>query len=243
MRLILMRHGDCKGLNEGIINGWKDLPLTAKGKKEAVKAAENITKLLGNVKVDKIYSSYLSRTNDTALIFADAINFKGKVKKDIRLNERHYGMFQGMVKEDAMSFKEYNTLSLSDKRLDNKLIPENDIRHNATLNEYSMKLKKPIKKIEGIIPRSESVLDVEERLIEFLKDEILIKSNENKTIVIVSHANPIKLAVKYLEGLTFKKTSKLRFATCSMKIYDMRYKDEKYEIVSEYNINKEWEEV
>jgi hypothetical protein len=47
--------------------------------------------------------------------------------------------------------------------------------------------------------------------------------------------------VKKLEGLTFKKTSKLRFATCGMKIYEMRYVNNNYEIVSEYNINKEWE--
>ena len=122
MRLILMRHGACKGLSENIINGWRDFPLNSKGKKEPLTAAKNIEKLLGNVKIDKGYSSYLSRAYDTANIFAGELKFKGKIKQDLRLNERHYGMFQGMKKEDAMMFKEYNTLSLSDKRLDNKLI-------------------------------------------------------------------------------------------------------------------------
>ena len=28
MRVILMRHGYCKGLKEGVINGWRDFPLT-----------------------------------------------------------------------------------------------------------------------------------------------------------------------------------------------------------------------
>lgn len=240
MRLIVMRHGYCKGLTEGVINGWRDFPLTAKGKKEPVTAANNVVKLLGNIKVDKAYSSYLSRTYDTANIFLGELKFKGKVKQDLRLNERHYGMFQGMKKEDAMKYKEYNTLSESDKRLDNKPIPENAVRRADTLNEYSMKLKKPIKKLEAIIPLSESVLDVEARVNEFLEKEILTKANENKTILIVSHANPVKLIAKSLEGLSFKKTTKLRFATCGMKIYDMRYKNDKYEIVTEYNINKEW---
>ena len=141
MRIILMRHGYCKGLKEGVINGWRDFPLTAKGKVEPVTAAENIVKLLGQVKIDKAYSSYISRTFDTACIFTEALKFKGKVKQDLRLNERHYGMFQGMKREEAKTFKEYNTLSDSDKRLDNRLVPENDVRRAATLNEYSEKLK------------------------------------------------------------------------------------------------------
>lgn len=242
MRIILMRHGHCKGLDEGIINGWRDFPLTAKGRREPVQAAKNIEKLLGKVKIDKVYSSYLLRTYDTADIFSKELNYKGKIKQDIRLNERHYGMFQGMKKEDAKAFKEYNTLSDSEKRLDNKLVPENNVRRDATLNEYSMKLKKPIKKIENIIPYSESILDVEKRVNEFLDSEIFIKANENKTILIVTHANPAKLVTKRIDKLTYKETSKVRFATAALKIYDMRYNETTgYEVVSEYNINKEWE--
>ena len=241
MRVILMRHAYCKGLKEGIINGWRDFPLTAKGREEPITAAENIVKLLGKIKIDKAYSSYTSRTYDTAVIFTETLKFKGRVKQDLRLNERHYGMFQGMSKEDARAFKEYNTLSESDKRLDNKLVPENSVRRAATLNEYSEKLKKPVKKIESIIPYSESILDVEQRVSQFIDEQVLIPENENKTILIVTHANPAKLIAKKLEKLTYKKTSKLRFATCAMKIYDMRYVDNNYEIVSEYNINKEWE--
>lgn len=241
MRVILMRHGYCKGLKDGTINGWRDFPLTPKGRQEPITAAHNIVKLLGQVKIDKAYASYMSRTYDTACIFTEQLKFKGKVKQDLRLNERHYGMFQGMKKQEAVTFKEYNTLSDNEKRLDNKLIPENNVRRAATLNEYSMKLKKPVKKIESIIPASESILDVEKRICEFIDEQVLIPENENKTILIVSHANPIKLMVKKLENLTYKQTTKLRFATCAMKIYDMRYKNSNYEIVSEYNINKEWE--
>ena len=241
MRVILMRHGYCKGLKEGVINGWRDFPLTPKGRQEPITAAQSMLKLLGQVKIDKVYSSYMSRTYDTAVIFSEILKFKGKVRQDLRLNERHYGMFQGMKKEDARAFKEFNSLSDSDKRLDNRLVPENSIRRAATLNEYSEKLKKPVKKIESIIPFSESILDVEKRTSEFIDEQILIPENENKTILIVTHASTAKLMVKKFEDLTYKQTSKLRFATCAMKIYDMRYVDNNYEIVSEYNINKEWE--
>ena len=241
MRLIVMRHGYCKGIKEGIINGWIDFPLTAKGRKEPLEAVEAITKLLDSVKLDKVYTSYLSRTYDTAKIFSDALNYKGDIKQDLRLNERHYGMFQGMKKDDAKSFPEYNALSDARVDINNKLVPENDVRYHSMLNEYSEKLKLPIKKLEKIIPRSESILDVEIRLESFL-NEILVPGNKDKTILVVTHANPIKLIAKKLENLTYKRTSELRFATSALKIYDMRYdKNNGYEIIAEYNINKEWE--
>lgn len=236
-----MRHGYCKGIKEGIINGWIDFPLTAKGRKEPLEAVEAITKLLDSVKLDKVYTSYLSRTYDTAKIFSDALNYKGDIKQDLRLNERHYGMFQGMKKDDAKSFPEYNALSDARVDINNKLVPENDVRYHSMLNEYSEKLKLPIKKLEKIIPRSESILDVEIRLESFL-NEILVPGNKDKTILVVTHANPIKLIAKKLENLTYKRTSELRFATSALKIYDMRYdKNNGYEIIAEYNINKEWE--
>ena len=144
MRVILMRHGYCKGLKEGVINGWRDFPLTPKGRQEPITAAQSMLKLLGQVKIDKVYSSYMSRTYDTAVIFSEILKFKGKVRQDLRINERHYGMFQGMKKEDARAFKEFNSLSDSDKRLDNRLVPENSIRRAATLNEYSEKLARRI---------------------------------------------------------------------------------------------------
>lgn len=241
MRLIFMRHGDCKGIKEGVINGWRDYPLTAKGKQEAVIAAKDIQKLLGKIKINKAYTSYLSRTYDTSKIFLDSLGYKGKIEKDLRLNERHYGMFQGMKRTEAKAFPEYNTLSENKLDLENRLIPEDDLRHQMTLNEYSEKLRKTISKIEDIIPRSESILDLEKRLNEFL-DEILITENENDTILIVTHANPLKLISKRMQNLTYKKMSELRFATCALKIYDLRYsKEDGYEVLTEYNINKEME--
>ena len=150
-------------------------------------------------------------------------------------------MFQGMNRTDAKSFPEYNTLSEKKIDLENRLVPENDLRRCATLNEYSEKLKLPIKKLENIIPRSESILDVEKRLNEFL-DEILVPANEKKTILVVTHANPLKLIAKRMQNLTYKKMAELRFATSALKIYDLRLdKENGYEILTEYNINKEME--
>lgn len=234
MKLIVMRHSDCVGLKDNIINGWLDLKLTDEGKAKVWQEAQS----LKDEKFDKAFSSYLSRTYDTANIVLQALGQKINVEKDIRLNERHYGAFQGMKKEEAYTNPCYNTLSTSADRLNNRLIPIDDKKYSEQLVEYSKKLG--VDKDKLSLPRSESIIDVEKRIASFLKEKIFVPENENKTILIVGHANTVKLMTKYIESLSYEETSKLRFATCGMNIYNIEYKDSKMNILDIQRINDEY---
>ena len=234
MKLIIMRHRDCVGLKDNIINGWLDLELTDEGKKKAWQKAQ----LLKVEKIDVAFSSYLSRTYDTANIVIKALGQNIKVEQDIRLNERHYGAFQGMERENAYKISSYNTLSTSADRLNNRLIPIDDERYNKQLTEYSKKLGIPKDKL--LLPRSESIIDVETRVLSFLKEKVFIPENEDKTILVVGHANTVKLITKYIESLNYEETSKLRFATCGMNIYNIEYKDSKINVLNIQRINDEY---
>lgn len=234
MKLIIMRHSDCVGLKDNIINGWLDLELTDEGKKKAWQKAQ----LLKVEKIDVAFSSYLSRTYDTANIVIKALGQNIKVEQDIRLNERHYGAFQGMKRENAYKIPSYNTLSTSADRLNNRLIPIDDERYNKQLTEYSKKLGIPKDKL--LLPRSESIIDVETRVVSFLKEKVFIPENEDKTILVVGHANTVKLITKYIESLNYEETSKLRFATCGMNIYNIEYKDSKINVLNIQRINDEY---
>lgn len=234
MKLIIMRHSDCVGLKDNIINGWLDLELTDEGKKKAWQKAQ----LLKVEKIDMAFSSYLSRTYDTANIVIKALGQNIKVEQDIRLNERHYGAFQGMERENAYKISSYNTLSTSADRLNNRLIPIDDERYNKQLTEYSKKLGIPKDKL--LLPRSESIIDVETRVLSFLKEKVFIPENEDKTILVVGHANTVKLITKYIESLNYEETSKLRFATCGMNIYNIEYKDSKINVLNIQRINDEY---
>lgn len=229
-----MRHSDCVGLKDNIINGWLDLELTDEGKKKAWQKAQ----LLKVEKIDVAFSSYLSRTYDTANIVIKALGQNIKVEQDIRLNERHYGAFQGMERENAYKISSYNTLSTSADRLNNRLIPIDDERYNKQLTEYSKKLGIPKDKL--LLPRSESIIDVETRVLSFLKEKVFIPENEDKTILVVGHANTVKLITKYIESLNYEETSKLRFATCGMNIYNIEYKDSKINVLNIQRINDEY---
>lgn len=234
MKLIVMRHGSCVGLKDNIINGWLDFPLTPEGKKEVQEKA----KYLNGEVIDKAFSSYLSRTYDTAKIILSSLNQELKVEQDIRLNERHYGAFQGMTRKEAYENSRYNTLSVSADRLNNRLIPIDDDKYDEQLTEYSKKMM--VSKDKLSLPRSESILDVESRVISFMKEKVFVPENHNKTILIVGHANTVKLITKYIENLSYEETSKLRFATCGMNIYDIGYKNSEIKILDVKRINDEY---
>jgi broad specificity phosphatase PhoE len=62
----LVRHGESEGNAARIFTGQRDSPLTARGREQAEAVAEELAK----VKFDRIVSSDLSRTRDTAEVIA-----------------------------------------------------------------------------------------------------------------------------------------------------------------------------
>ena len=77
-------------------------------------------------------------------------------------------------------------------------------------------------------------------MVSFLKEKVFIPENEDKTILVVGHANTVKLITKYIESLNYEETSKLRFATCGMNIYNIEYKDSKINVLNIQRINDEY---
>ena len=63
-KLVLLRHGQSQWNLENRFTGWKNVPLTEQGIKEAKNAGYLIKK--NNIIFDKIFSSVLKRANQTA---------------------------------------------------------------------------------------------------------------------------------------------------------------------------------
>ena len=90
-RIIILRHGQSIAnlLEQG--SGQLDVPLTEKGRSQAESAAEY---LVANEKIDRIYSSDLSRAVDTATPVAKRLGLP--IVTDKRLREIYTGKFQGL---------------------------------------------------------------------------------------------------------------------------------------------------
>jgi 2,3-bisphosphoglycerate-dependent phosphoglycerate mutase len=105
-KLVLLRHGQSQWNLENRFTGWKDVPLTEQGIKEAKNAGKLIKK--NNIKFDKIYSSILERANKTAEIAIKEAEINelyknGKLNyvRDKSLNERDYGDLVGLNKAET----------------------------------------------------------------------------------------------------------------------------------------------
>ncbi len=92
-KLILIRHGETDYTLQRRYCGHEDISLNARG----IEQANYLRYKLKNIKVDRVYSSDLKRTFQTAkIIFQNKIIYKRK-----KLREIDFGVFSGLTLEDV----------------------------------------------------------------------------------------------------------------------------------------------
>lgn len=184
MRLILVRHGESTANVEGIYSGWLDVRLTDKGVLQAKEIGEKIS----NIKIDKVYTSYLSRAiQSTYYILEQTDQLQVPVVKTWKLNGKHMGFLQGQQK--ALILSEYGG------ELANCWRVNYTVRPPKIDSESSYRGKGP----KDIL--TESLADNYQRTVEVL-DKILADSSEDATVLIVSHLHTIRCIMKYIEDIS-----------------------------------------
>ena len=99
-KIVLLRHGESTWNRENRFTGWTDVDLTEKGVAEADRAGELLKK--EGFAFDKAYTSYLKRAVKTLDRVLDKLDQDWiPVEKNWRLNEKHYGMLQGLNKSET----------------------------------------------------------------------------------------------------------------------------------------------
>src|SRR6478736_6164450 len=99
--LVLVRHGESDWNAKNLFTGWVDVDLTDKGRAEGVRAGEQLK--AAGILPDIVHTSLLRRAITTANLSLDAADRHWiPVKRDWRLNERHYGALQGKDKKQTL---------------------------------------------------------------------------------------------------------------------------------------------
>lgn len=108
-RLILLRHGQSQWNLENRFTGWHDVDLTEKGIAEAKRAGE----LMSGIRLDRVFSSTLTRARRTAQLALDTMAEGGgdvsairdaggwKITEHGDLRERDYGDLVGLNKAET----------------------------------------------------------------------------------------------------------------------------------------------
>ncbi len=93
--LVLIRHGESLWNKENRFTGWSDVDLSEEGKKEAIEGGKLLKE--AGYTFDVAYTSYLKRAIHTLNYVLDALDENAlPVIKTWQLNERHYGVLQGL---------------------------------------------------------------------------------------------------------------------------------------------------
>jgi len=209
-RLLLVRHGQSKWNLANKFTGWIDVSISEKGIKQCLYLAEKLKRL----KIDYTFCSELSRAKETMSVilskqkhsgvyiheekpnynWQDIIKYPSKIPNIAiytteNLNERSYGELQGMDKNEAR--KKYG--------------------EEQVFNWRRGFHERP--------PKGESLQDVYNRTVPYLKKRIIPLLKQNKNIIISAHGNSLRSIIKYIEGISDEKIPQLELYTGQLITY------------------------
>jgi 2,3-bisphosphoglycerate-dependent phosphoglycerate mutase len=195
LKLLLIRHGESEWNKENRFTGWTDVGLSEKGIQEAIKAGRVLKEQGFTFKV--AYTSYLTRAIKTLWIILEEMNLMWiPVYKTWRLNEKHYGLLQGLnKKETAQKYGDEQVLiwrrSYSTPP---EPIPLNDPRHPKHDPRYA-----------GLsadeLPSTEALQDTVNRIVPYWKNDISLSLKKHKEVLVAAHGNSLRGIVKYLKNM------------------------------------------
>lgn len=93
--IVLVRHGETVWNAEGRVQGQGDSPLTERGTAQA----QAVARRLQHESFTTLYASHLGRVIETARYIAAITGHA--ITIDERLQERHYGIFEGLTYDEA----------------------------------------------------------------------------------------------------------------------------------------------
>ncbi|MCW2118583.1 2,3-bisphosphoglycerate-dependent phosphoglycerate mutase [Flavobacterium sp. 7A] len=213
-KLILVRHGKSLWNVANIFTGWTDVDLALEGIEEANKAGEIIKE--HHISIDICYSSFLKRAIRTGLIILENANLMHiDFIKSWKLNERNYGAWQGLNKEEVKSAVG-EELFLKVRRgfsTPPPILPITDQRHPKFDPLYKNVNKK-------YLPASESLEDTEVRVVQYFFEVIVPQLVKGKTVLVAAHGNSIRGLMAHIENISSSAIPKVNVGTGVLQVYE-----------------------
>ena len=218
--VVLIRHAQSQWNAENRFTGWANPPLTQTGLEEA-RCAALLLKDHG-YHFDVAYSSRLLRAQQT---LDEILNILSQEKipqfQDWRLNERHYGLLQGVSKtEKAKEVGEHQVWRWRRGYLDKaEPLPRDKLTHPIYDELY--------RDIDpALLPNVENLAETRTRVMQFWQQRIepLIRLKER--ILISSHGNTLRALIMGLSRLSIAEVESFEIPTGKPIIYTFNQKAE-----------------
>ena len=213
-KLILLRHGESAWNEKNLFTGWVDVRLTQKGEQEAVRAGELFKE--HNLLPELLHTSLLRRAINTAEIALNEAELHWiPVRRSWKLNERHYGALQGKDKKATLAQYGDEQFQLWRRSFD---VPPPPI---ADGDEFSQVNDPQYQDLGNLIPKTECLKDVVQRLIPYWEQEIIPDLKSGKVTLITAHGNSLRALVKHLDGISDQDIAALNIPTGIPLLYEL----------------------
>ena len=214
-RLVLLRHGESEWNRENRFTGWTDVDLSERGRQEAQEAGRLLKE--GGYLFDSAFTSVLKRAIRTLWYALDALDLMWiPVEKSWRLNERHYGLLQGLNKAETAARHGDEQVKIWRRSYDippPPLMPD-DERHPSRDPRYA--------RLDPTdLPLAELLKDTVARFLPYWHQVIGPTIESGRRVVIAAHGNSLRALVKYLDDVSEKDILELNIPTGIPLVYEL----------------------
>ena len=210
--LVLLRHGESEWNALNLFTGWVDVPLSQKGRDEAVRGGELLAQ--EGVLPDVVHTSLLRRAIMTANLALDSADRHWiPVARSWRLNERHYGALQGKDKKqirDEFGEEQFMTWRRSYD------VPPPPIEPGSEFSQDG-----DPRYAGEPVPTTECLKDVLERALPYWESAIVPDLRAGKTVLVAAHGNSLRAIIKHLDGIDDATIAGLNVPTGIPLVYEL----------------------
>lgn len=214
-KLVLLRHGQSVWNLENRFTGWTDVDLSDQGIAEAHNAGRLLKE--GGFRFDEAFTSVLKRAIRTLWIVMDEMDLMWiPVYRSWRLNERHYGVLQGLDKQATV--EKYGQQQVQIWRRSYEIRPpamNKTDKRNPTLDPSYANLK------NKELPVTESLKDTLDRVLPYWYETIQPALKAGKQVLVAAHGNSLRAIVKYLDNMSSNEIMGVDIPTGFPLVYEL----------------------
>jgi 2,3-bisphosphoglycerate-dependent phosphoglycerate mutase len=214
-RLVLLRHGESEWNKLNLFTGWWDSGLTPWGESQATEAGRLMAE--HDVRPDVAHTSLQTRAIRTVelALFAQGRSWI-PVRRDWRLNERHYGDLTGRNKADTA--ERYGADQVKVWRRSYDTPPPPITADNAfNPNDDERYAEVPPDRM----PLTECLKDVVVRLHPYWVEAIVPDLRAGHVVLVGAHGNSLRAMVKHLDRISDSDIVELNIPTGEPLVYEL----------------------
>ena len=195
-RLILLRHGQSLYNRLNIFTGWTDVDLSEEGIAEAKRAGQILKE--NGLYPEICFSSWLKRAIHTAQLALGEMDWEQiDCCKSWKLNERHYGAWQGRNKDEVKAEVGEEAFIAVRRGYATPPPPLPDGDPRLPQNDPKFRLMDP-----QDLPRSESLKETRRRTLNYFYEAIAPELARDRTVLVSAHGNSLRALTMAIEALS-----------------------------------------